>query len=329
MLLLLLRLYFLFYFSLDCFKPDYFYLLKLHYLVTTYPSKILLLGEYTIIQNSAALAVPYPHYKSYWSDHPLSADFENTIDISFSKQSLQKIALDLKLLEKPLLDLNQFEKDLKNGLWFCTNSPMGYGLGSSGAVCAAIYDRYGLEKRTDLQLLKQELALLEHSFHGKSSGIDPLIAYKKAPLWVHTDKSIESITLQKQKKGAIFLVDTKLPRISTPLINFFVASCEQANFNTDFVHPVNEAVDQAIHALIDGNFDVLMQSIQRISTLQFRHLPPMIPKNMHPLWKKGLETNAFYLKICGAGGGGFMLGFANNWEEVKSYFDSFETLQLI
>lgn len=296
--------------------------------MTTYPSKILLLGEYTIIQNSAALAVPYPHYKSYWSDHPSATLFENTIDISFSKKSLQTIALDLKLLEKPLLDLNQFEKDLNNGLWFCTNSPMGYGLGSSGAVCAAIYDRYALEKKTDLQLLKQELALLEHSFHGKSSGIDPLIAYCKQPLWVHSDKSIESIHLQEQKKGTIFLVDTKLPRISTPLINFFVASCEQANFNTAFVDPVKDAVDQAIHSLIKGNFKSLMQSIQIISELQLQHLPPMIPENMHALWNKGLESNDFYLKICGAGGGGFMLGFANDWESIKSYFDSFDVLQL-
>lgn len=293
-----------------------------------YPSKVLLLGEYTIIQNSAALAIPYMHYKSYWSDQPLSGNFENTIDASFSKQSLQKIALDLKALDRPLLDLNQLEKDLKNGLWLCTNSPMGYGLGSSGAVCAAIYDRYALQKTSDLQLLKQDLALLEHSFHGKSSGIDPLIAYVKQPLWVHADKTIHSIQLPKKKEGAIFLIDTKLPRISTPLINFFVASCEQANFNQSFVRPVSAFVDKAIHALIEGDFKNLMQSIQVISELQLAFLPPMIPSLVQELWQMGLDSNDFYLKICGAGGGGFMLGFAYDWEKVKGHFDDFEILQL-
>jgi mevalonate kinase len=294
-----------------------------------YPSKVLLLGEYTIIQNSAALAIPYTHYKSYWNDDPLSSSFENTIDPSFSKQSLQKIALDLKSLDRPLLNLKQLEEDLNNGLWLCTNSPMGYGLGSSGAVCAAIYDRYGLQKTSDLQLLKQDLALLEHSFHGKSSGIDPLIAYIKQPLWVHSDKSIEPIQLPKRKEGSIFLIDTQLPRISTPLINFFVASCEQAEFNQSFVAPVSSAVDKAIHALIEGNFKSLMQSIQVISELQFAFLPPMVPSVVHELWQRGLDSNDFYIKICGAGGGGFMLGFAPDWEKVKQHFDEFETLQLL
>lgn len=294
-----------------------------------YPSKVLLLGEYTIIQNSAALAIPYTHYRSYWSDHTSANTFENTIDVDFSKQSLQKIALDLKSLDRPLLDLKQLEEDLNNGLWFCTNSPMGYGLGSSGAVCAAIYDRYALQKTDDLQVLKEDLALLEHSFHGKSSGIDPLIAYIKQPLWVHADKSIESIQLPKKKEGAIFLIDTRLPRISTPLINFFVSSCEQADFNHSFVHPVSAAVDEAIHALIEGKFTDLMQSIQVISELQLAFLPPMVPSVVQELWQKGLDSNAFYLKICGAGGGGFMLGFAHDWEKVKPHFEAFEVLQLL
>lgn len=297
--------------------------------MNTYPSKVLLLGEYTIIQNSAALAIPYTYYKSYWSDHILSGNFENTIDPSFSKQSLQKIAVDLKSLNYPLLDLNQLEKDLSDGLWFCTNSPMGYGLGSSGAVCAAIYDRYALQKIADLQLLKQELALLEHSFHGKSSGIDPLIAYIKQPLWVHSDKSIQPIELPTKKEGAIFLIDTQLPRISTPLINFFVESCEQADFNSSFVAPVSLAVDKAIYALIKGNFNDLMSSIQLISELQLAYLPPMIPTVVQELWQKGLNSNDFYLKICGAGGGGFMLGFAYDWKSVKQHFDAFEVLQLL
>ena len=296
--------------------------------MNSYPSKILLLGEYTIIQNSAALAIPYTHYKSYWSDHPLFDHFKNTIEPSFSKQSLQKIAIDLKSLDRPLLDLNQLEEDLKNGLWLCTNSPMGYGLGSSGAVCAAIYDRYGLQKAVELSLLKQDLALLEHSFHGKSSGIDPLIAYIKQPLWVHADKSIHSIDLPKKKEGAIFLIDSQLPRISTPLINFFVESCEQPAFNQSFVAPVSLAVDKAIHALIEGNFKDLMQSIRLISELQLAYLSPMIPTIARKLWQEGLDSNDFYLKICGAGGGGFMLGFAYDWEKVKPHFDAFETLQL-
>ena len=34
----------------------------------------------------------------------------------------------------------------------------------------------------------------------------------------------------------------------------------------------------------------------------------MIPEQFHALWKRGLETNDYYLKLCGSGGGGYILG---------------------
>lgn len=294
-----------------------------------YPSKILLLGEYTIIQNSAALAVPYFHYQSHWSDQQaIPESFSNTIGLSFSQKSLQKILVDLKQLKHPILKISTLEKDLNNGLWLCSNSPMGYGLGSSGVVCAAIYDRYAVEKKKGLQILKQELALLEHSFHGKSSGIDPLVAYTQLPLWIHTDKSIHSIKLPAYNQGTIFLVDTQQPRISTPLIKLFLSKCQEVDFLEQFVAPISNAVNQAINALIEADFASLMEAIGVISKLQWIHLPPMIPTQVHDLWKRGLSSNDFYLKICGAGGGGFMLGFAKDWKKIAHHFEGITVLHL-
>ena len=43
----------------------------------------------------------------------------------------------------------------------------------------------------------------------------------------------------------------------------------------------------------------------------------MIPSEFHELWKKGIETNTYYLKLCGSGGGGFMLGFTKDYEATK------------
>jgi mevalonate kinase len=43
----------------------------------------------------------------------------------------------------------------------------------------------------------------------------------------------------------------------------------------------------------------------------------MIPNEFHILWKKGIETNAYYLKLCGSGGGGYMLGFTEDVDEAK------------
>jgi mevalonate kinase len=43
----------------------------------------------------------------------------------------------------------------------------------------------------------------------------------------------------------------------------------------------------------------------------------MIPKSFHQLWQQGIESNDYYLKLCGSGGGGYILGFAEDYERAK------------
>ena len=46
----------------------------------------------------------------------------------------------------------------------------------------------------------------------------------------------------------------------------------------------------------------------------------MIPESFHQLWQKGIETNDYYLKLCGSGGGGFILGFTQDFEKALHWF---------
>jgi mevalonate kinase len=39
---------------------------------------------------------------------------------------------------------------------------------------------------------------------------------------------------------------------------------------------------------------------------------PMIPEQFHAIWQKGIDTNDYYLKLCGSGGGGYILGFTRH-----------------
>jgi mevalonate kinase len=43
----------------------------------------------------------------------------------------------------------------------------------------------------------------------------------------------------------------------------------------------------------------------------------MIPEQFHELWQKGIETNDYYLKLCGSGGGGYILGFTEDLDKAK------------
>jgi mevalonate kinase len=36
-------------------------------------------------------------------------------------------------------------------------------------------------------------------------------------------------------------------------------------------------------------------------------LYPFIPSKVKKIWQEGLDTKSFYMKLCGAGGGGFFL----------------------
>ena len=51
----------------------------------------------------------------------------------------------------------------------------------------------------------------------------------------------------------------------------------------------------------------------------------MIPHSMKELWQQGIETNAYYLKLCGSGGGGFVLGFTPDYDQAKTLLKGYET----
>ena len=172
-----------------------------------YFSKILLFGEYGIISNSNALAIPYDEYlgQIMFSENDLS-----------SNKNLHKLYEFLieKKLDK-ILDTSSFEKDLKKGMIFKSNIPVNYGLGSSGALVAALYDSYSLNKnKIDLSETLKELSSIESFFHGKSSGLDPLTSYLNSPILVNANKNLKKIDKKlfnssHDNKG-FFLIDTHM-----------------------------------------------------------------------------------------------------------------------
>lgn len=284
----------------------------------SYPSKVLLYGEYTIIAQGAALAIPYPTFAGCWQR--LSSN--NSIAIA-SHQSLLVI---LSFLQKSTLDflnLAAFATDLEQGIWFDSNIPSGYGLGSSGAVCAAIYDRYGLQKTRNWQELQTKLATIENCFHGRSSGIDPLVSYLQQPLLIADDGRIQQVNLpipNTHTGGGLFLLDTQLERQATPFINFFVEAATQPYFKKSYIAPAKQAAKQAIAALLELQPTQLLAATQQLSALQYQHLSPMVPEHSSRIWKQGLETQAYSIKLCGAGGGGFLLGATADWATIKNKY---------
>jgi mevalonate kinase len=48
------------------------------------------------------------------------------------------------------------------------------------------------------------------------------------------------------------------------------------------------------------------------------------------IWLAGLSSDVYKLKLCGAGGGGFILGFAQNIEAAKAVLNTvgFDIIEL-
>ncbi len=70
------------------------------------------------------------------------------------------------------------------------------------------------------------------------------------------------------------------------------------------------ANDIAIDSFLNRKYAALMRSVKLISQLHYDTLPEFTPPKFKEIWKQGLKNNEYHLKICGAGGGGFIIGFA-------------------
>jgi mevalonate kinase len=271
------------------------------------PSKILLFGEHTVIKGSQALAMPLDLYSGEWlfgENRELQRDL-----LPFSDYlSAQHLPISIHI--------KHFKRDLEKGIYFQADIPEGYGVGSSGAVCAAILARYGKvtkEEKANIPLLKAQFSLMEGFFHGKSSGIDPLVSFLKKPIHLISPTEINAVTIPKKTRQLFFLLDTGIKRSAERYIQWFQAQNEQKAFAEAVQNELIPQNNAAIQHTLCGNVDNLCKTMHEISTFQFKNMAYMIPEKIHPIWKKGLATGTFSLKICGAGGGGFMLG-VGDWE---------------
>ena len=289
-------------------------------------AKILLFGEYGIIKNAKALSIPYNYYKG-----ALRMDGNTTEAAVSSNAKLKAFAEHLTTLDSALVtfDHKRLTSDLNKGMYFDSSIPQGYGVGSSGALVAAIYDRYAFEKitvlenltRQKLTKLKDIFSAMESFFHGKSSGLDPLNSFLSLPILIHSKSKIEptGIPSQSQKgKAAVFLLDSGMTSETAPLVSIFLNNLEAPAFRKMMKHEFIAISDRCIEHFLSGNISDLFSDVKKLSSVVLEHFSPMIPKRFRAVWKKGIDTNAYYLKLCGSGGGGYILGFTQDLPKAKS-----------
>ena len=144
-----------------------------------------------------------------------------------------------------------------------------------------------------------------------------MISYLDAPLYISREGNIEileSTATAPDRNWKFFLLLTGKQRKTEPLVNWYKTQLENESFSR-MVHeeliPVNARL---ISAWLGGNTSECFKQFKVLSSLQLMHLDHMIIEPLKPLWQRGIESNAFYLKLCGAGGGGCYLGICKREE---------------
>ena len=295
-------------------------------------SKILLFGEYGIIKDSKGLSIPYSFYNG-----ALKTDKNPDEKAIASNASLKRYVGYLENINPNLVvfDITSLKKHVNAGMYFDSSIPQGYGVGSSGALVAAIYDKYAQDKITVLENLTREKLLklktvfseMESFFHGKSSGLDPLNSYLSIPILINSKDNIEATGIPAQQNeghGAVFLIDSGIIGETAPMVSLFMENMKQEGFRKMLKNQFIKHTDACVDDFLQGDIKSLFKNTKSLSKVVLNHFKPMIPQQFHELWKKGIDTNEYYLKLCGSGGGGYILGFTEDINKAQKALSDYK-----
>lgn len=282
-----------------------------------YPSKVMLVGEYGVVVGGSALTIPFQRFH---------ATVRETIDIEEAKYVLAEQSL--KYLQSLYGYISSISPDLFHArpdldrmqqeggrYWIESSIPGGYGLGSSGAVSAAIYDLFFPGSRSiSLGEQKADLATIESFFHGKSSGVDALTCHAGSALLFSQTGSVRKVELDPsrlQDGYLFFLLDSGEQFETGPLVKLFIQKMEKPGFASAIRSEYLDINQKLIEALLgERNADPALL-VRALSDFQFKHFREMIPDKVIDLWIEGQITNEYYLKLNGSGGG-YMLGITHD-----------------
>lgn len=289
----------------------------------TFYSKIILFGEYSMIFDATALMIPFRKYQGEWRMDPALTSPGAAYSNKSVRKFCQYLQSDAEL--STFFDFNRFQADMESGLYFDSNVPTGYGLGSSGTLTAAVFSRYANVKVDEALELKRVLGRMESSFHGSSSGIDPLQCYLNQPFRI----TPEGVTLLPEDFMPadihLFLADTGVKSNTKPLVQYFRKKREDAEylkaFQSEYVPCVNACIDH----LVAGEKEPFFASLRQLTDGQLRFLRPMITDNTIDLFLEKPDFNIGF-KISGSGGGGYVLGFTDDVAKASEFMDDYQLI---
>ena len=190
-----------------------------------------------------------------------------------------------------------------------------------------IFHKYLRTDINNLQIedIKSLLSIIESKFHGKSSGLDPLVSFYNNPILLSNQK-IKLLDDIDYRDFRIYLIDSNINASTKKMIEIFNKKMNDTDFNTffnnDFISKTNVCIDNLLN-----NSSSFQDSIKELSEITFNNFQEIIPSQIKEKWEYGLNTNSYFMKLCGSGGGGFFTVF-NFEDQLSSNLSRFKSFQV-
>ena len=289
-----------------------------------FKSKILLFGEYALMKGARALSIPFVGFsgKLSFEKGPLVVEESNRLLRKFLHYQQENQTS--QQLHFPL-NLDVFQQEIYQGIWFDSTIPLQYGVGSSGALVAALFDRYsslstaqGDGSNLPVYQLKADFSILESYFHGTSSGFDPLVSFLDRPVLLGNSGKVEIVPPVGRPQIKMFLADTKVRGATAPLVGYFIRKAALPGFQKKLVNRLIPANDRCIEYFLKDDPDLFFPELQKLVDFQLCYMKRMFPSGFQKIIKES-STDGLFIKLLGSGGGGFLLGFASNEKSIRSF----------
>lgn len=292
----------------------------------TFNSKLLLFGEYTVLEGSSALACPFEKFSARFS----YGDSNNFLGFYEDFYNYMK-ALDLSPW-KAVFREEAFKKACESGMYFDPEIPVGYGIGSSGAFTAAVFDAFieSPEPQT-LKYLKTLFAAVENYFHGESSGFDPLVSYINKPVLKEGNGDLSVVELPENyfHPYGIYLIDSGVARSTAKYVEIFKEKLKDIQYREKYILPLVKINQELIANYSKGKVDLgIIQKLTMLSHLQLQAFREMILPEVAEIWKEVYSFGNHLIKLCGAGGGGFYYLFTSDIEDFTSLYPEVKPIEV-
>ena len=273
-------------------------------------SKLILIGEHSVVYGQPAIALPVSILKTTVTISSIKAG--QYVENSESRRRLEVMGDDFEGIRQLILRLLAHFKSetMPFSLEIDSNIPQGRGLGASAALATAItrafYDFF--EAELPDQDLLYYANFSENITHGRASGIDVATVNSELPLWFIKDQPINPIT--PDMTGFLVIGDSGIHGFTSQAISIVRTKLREEKAKTeDKIKKLGELAQSSKDYLMNNQLaslgQVMNEAHDTLCQLGVSH------PRLDLLVNTAKQNGALGAKLTGSGLGGVMVALAS------------------